>query len=135
MSLPLTRPVAIVADDEETGRILLADAAVAAGFQQREFDNGRDALEAALKPEVAIVLLDVEMPGMNGFAVCQLIRAARRTSLPIVMVTGREDQAGINRAFDAGATDVVLTRADMHSEEDLHRTWRLAGELARQYAR
>lgn len=102
-----SQPLAVVADDEETGRILLAQAAIAAGFLPLEFDNGHDALEAALRPEVAIVLLDVEMPGMNGFEVCQAIRAARRTSLPVVMVTGRDDKAGINRAFDAGATDFI----------------------------
>jgi diguanylate cyclase (GGDEF)-like protein len=101
------RPLAIVADDEDTGRLLLGEAASAAGFQSLVFDNGADAMEAALSHDVAIVLLDVEMPGMGGFEVCRRIRSARRTSLPIVMVTGRDDKAAINRAFEAGATDFV----------------------------
>jgi diguanylate cyclase (GGDEF)-like protein len=71
------------------------------------FDNGVDALEAALAHEVEIVLLDVEMPGMDGFDVCRRIRAVKRMSLPVVMVTGRDDKTAINRAFDAGATDFV----------------------------
>jgi diguanylate cyclase (GGDEF)-like protein len=101
------RPIALVADDEDTGRLLLAETAQAAGFQPLVFDNGLDALQAALTQEVAIVLLDVEMPGMGGFEVCRRIRAAKRTSLPIVMVTGRDDKTAVNHAFEAGATDFV----------------------------
>jgi diguanylate cyclase (GGDEF)-like protein len=107
MNTPLPKPLAVVADDEETGRLLLAEAAIVAGFQPLEFDNGADALEAALAHEVAIVLLDVEMPGMGGFDVCRRIRATKRMSLPIVIVTGRDDKTAINRAFEAGATDFI----------------------------
>jgi len=107
MRTPSPKPLAVVADDEDTGRLLLAEAAIVAGFQPLVFDNGVDALEAALGHEVEIVLLDVEMPGMDGFDVCRRIRAAKRMSLPIVMVTGRDDKTAINRAFDAGATDFV----------------------------
>jgi diguanylate cyclase (GGDEF)-like protein len=101
------KPLALVADDEDTGRLLLSEAASAAGFQPLVFDNGADALEAALAHDVAIVLLDVEMPGMGGFDVCKRVRAAKRMSLPIVMVTGRDDKAAINLAYEAGATDFV----------------------------
>jgi len=107
MKAETPRPIALVADDEDTGRLLLAEAAQAAGFQPLVFDNGLDALQAALTQEVAIVLLDVEMPGMGGFEVCRRIRAAKRMSLPIVMVTGRDDKAAVNHAFEAGATDFV----------------------------
>jgi DNA-binding response OmpR family regulator len=97
----------LVADDEDTGRLLLAEAAAAAGFDPLVFDNGADALRAALAHDIAIALLDVEMPGMNGFDVCQSIRSAKPMSLPIVIVTGRDDKTAINRAFDAGATDFI----------------------------
>jgi diguanylate cyclase len=54
------------------------------------------------------VLLDVDMPGMDGYAVCRRLRAeARFASVPIVMVTGHEDAAAITRAFEAGATDFI----------------------------
>jgi len=57
---------------------------------------------------VAIVLLDVDMPGMDGYSVCRRLRAERRyATVPIVMVTGHEDSEAISRAFDAGATDFV----------------------------
>jgi diguanylate cyclase (GGDEF)-like protein len=101
-------PIAIIAEDEELGRILLAESAAAAGLIPMIFDNGTAALEAALTQDVAIVLLDVEMPGLDGYAVCRRIRQATRlASMPVVMVTGRDDTAAINDAFDAGATDFI----------------------------
>ncbi len=101
------RPIAIVADDEDLGRLLLAESAIAAGLEPLVFDNGDAALEAALANDAAIVLLDVEMPGLDGFAVCERIRSAKRSSLPIVMVTGLDDKTAVNRAFEAGATDFI----------------------------
>jgi len=101
-------PVAIIADDEDLGRLLLAETATASGLTPMSFDNGLAALEAALSRDIAIVLLDVDMPGMDGYTVCRRLRAeARFASVPIVMVTGHEDSAAISRAFDAGATDFI----------------------------
>jgi diguanylate cyclase len=100
--------VAIIADDEDLGRVLLAETATESGLTPLSFDNGAAALEAALSRDVAIVLLDVDMPGMDGYAVCRRLRAeARFATVPIVMVTGHEDSTAISRAFDAGATDFI----------------------------
>ncbi len=107
MSGRSAQPVAIIADDESIGRLLLVESAAAAGLKPLSFDNGNDALQAALSLDVAMVLLDVEMPGLNGFEVCRELRAMKRASLPIVMVTGLDDRDAVNRAFEAGATDFV----------------------------
>src|ERR1700738_741242 len=105
---PQEGPLAIIADDEELGRLLLAESAAATGLKVLAFDNGPAALEAALLQEVAVVLLDVDMPGMDGYSVCRRLRAEPRLStVPIVMVTGHEDAAAINLAFEAGATDFI----------------------------
>ncbi|MGH8140033.1 MAG: putative bifunctional diguanylate cyclase/phosphodiesterase [Steroidobacteraceae bacterium] len=101
-------PVAIIADDEDLGRLLLAESAAQCGLVPLAYDNGAAALEAALSRNIAIVLLDVEMPGMDGYAVCRRLRAeARLACVPIVMVTGHEDSAAISLAFEAGATDFI----------------------------
>jgi len=101
-------PVAIIADDEDLGRLLLVESAAECGLDARGFDNGTAALEAALGREIAIVLLDVDMPGMDGFAVCRRLRAEPRlATVPIVMVTGHEDSEAIRLAFEAGATDFI----------------------------
>ena len=100
--------VAIVADDEDLGRLLLSEAVAEIGLTVSVHDNGSTALEAALKQNLAIVLLDVDMPGMDGYAVCRRLRAEPRlANVPIVMVTGHEDSAAIDLAFEAGATDFI----------------------------
>jgi diguanylate cyclase (GGDEF)-like protein len=100
--------VAIIADDEDLGRILLAEAVSACGLHALSYESGDQALQAALVREVAIVLLDVDMPGMDGYAVCRRLRADHRfDSVPIVMVTGHDDASAISRAFEAGATDFI----------------------------
>jgi diguanylate cyclase len=101
-------PVAIVADDDEIGRILLVESATAVGLSCQAYDNGSEALHAASNTNVAIALLDVSMPGLNGLEVCRRLRANPRfDSVPIVIVTGHDDSDAIQAAFDAGATDFV----------------------------
>ena len=100
--------VAIIADDEDLGRILLAESVTAAGLECLSFADGGGALEAALANEAAIVLLDVDMPVLDGNEVCRRLRAEPRfSSVPIVIVTGHQDSEAIRRAFEAGATDFI----------------------------
>lgn len=109
------RPVAIIADDQDTGRLLLAECAEQIGLAPLVYGNGAEALEAALAHGAAIVLLGIEMQGLDGYTVCQRLRADPRfTSTPILMVAAQEDSAAVSLAFDAGATDFVskpLSRA------------------------
>ena len=102
------KPVILVADDDEMQRFLMSESLEAEGFQVELVANGIDAVEQAeaLRPDV--VLLDVVMPGMDGYAVCAALRAlAFGEQLPIVMVTGQDDIDSIARAYDAGATDFI----------------------------
>lgn len=102
------KPVILVADDDEMQRFLLAEALEAEGFHVELVADGLAALECAetLKPDV--VLLDVVMPGMDGYAACSALRALPfGDGLPIVMVTGQDDLGSIARSYDAGATDFI----------------------------
>jgi diguanylate cyclase (GGDEF)-like protein len=54
-----------------------------------------------------MVMLDVEMPGMDGYQVCSYLREKIGDELPIMMVTGMDDMQSINHAFEAGATDFI----------------------------
>jgi diguanylate cyclase (GGDEF)-like protein len=106
----VTQPtaVAIIADDEDLGRLLLAESVAEVGLQPLVFADGLPALDAALNSNPMIVLLDVDMPGMNGYEVCRRLRAEPRyVNVPIVMVTGHEDAVAIALAFEAGATDFI----------------------------
>ena len=99
---------AIVADDEDLGRLLLSEAVAQFGLHVSAHADGAAALEAALGAEPAIVLLDVDMPGLDGYVVCRRLRSEPRFAhVPIVMVTGHEDPVAIDLAFAAGATDFI----------------------------
>ncbi|MGI9484508.1 MAG: putative bifunctional diguanylate cyclase/phosphodiesterase [Geminicoccaceae bacterium] len=103
------KPVILVADDDEMQRFLLGEALEAEGFQVEVVADGLAAVERAeiLKPDV--VLLDVVMPGMDGYAACSALRMLPfGDGLPIVMVTGQDDLDSIARAYDAGATDFIV---------------------------
>ena len=105
---PQTAAVAIVADDEDLGRLLLSEALTQFGLTVSAHADGSAALEAALGQNLAIVLLDVDMPGTDGYTVCRRLRAEPRfANVPIVMVTGHEDSAAIDLAFESGATDFI----------------------------
>jgi DNA-binding response OmpR family regulator len=105
---------------EDAVRILFVDddpimrefAAVHLATDKAELDaaeDGLDALKAVSQADYDLILLDLEMPRMDGFEVLAALRADERTKhLPIVVVTGREDVAAIDRAFQAGATSFLV---------------------------
>ncbi|HKE92353.1 MAG TPA: EAL domain-containing protein [Gemmatimonadales bacterium] len=101
-------PLVLVVDDESTSRVILGGLLRADGFDVQEASDGATALQrvVALRPD--LVLLDVVMPGMDGFEVCASIRAKPEVALtPVVMVTALDDQHALARAFEVGATDFI----------------------------
>ena len=71
--------------------------------------DGLEALQAVARSRPDIVLLDLEMPRMDGFEVLSRLRADPATQhLPVIVVTGREDVDAIDRAFQAGATSFLV---------------------------
>ncbi|MGB7648891.1 MAG: EAL domain-containing protein [Pseudomonas fluorescens] len=97
----------LVADDELTARLLMRAALEKAGFEVCLAEDGADALRRFHAQPCDLVMLDVEMPGLNGFQVCTQLRRDIGDELPIVMVTGMDDLESVERAFDAGATDFI----------------------------
>lgn len=77
--------------------------------------TGRDALSQAAVTPPDLVLLDVLMPGLDGYAVCRQMRAdTRLADVPILMLTGLDDRDARLKAFDAGADDFVCKPYDRH---------------------
>lgn len=114
----LTQSVLIV-DDEPMARTLLRLMLVRAGFNVSEAEDGFDALDKVRKNRPDVILLDVMMPGMDGFSVCERLRNdAETAALPIIMLSAKTDLASINRGLRVGAT-VYLTKPI--SPEDLTR--------------
>lgn len=99
-------PLILVVDDSATMRLITCDALMKAGFDVIQAENGEAALSILSTSKPNAVLLDVEMPGLNGFQVCAEIRKLPDWRyLPIMIVTGLEDYESINLAYQAGATD------------------------------
>jgi diguanylate cyclase (GGDEF)-like protein/PAS domain S-box-containing protein len=101
-------PVVLVADDDFTIRLLALEALEQAGFDVEEAEDGKQALDIFYRVRPDIVLLDVKMPGMNGFEVCAALRKRPEgRNVPILMITGVDDVDSIQRAYDEGATDFM----------------------------
>lgn len=103
-----TPPVALVVDDDRAVCLLARTLLEDTGFTVEQASDGIEALEAFERLKPSIVLLDVIMPNMDGFTVCEKIRgAASGEHVPILMMTGLDDIESINRGYQAGATDFI----------------------------
>tara|TARA_R110000751_G_scaffold4388_1_gene21573 strand:+ start:106266 stop:108035 length:1770 start_codon:yes stop_codon:yes gene_type:complete len=98
----------LVCDDDPTYLMLMRDTLEAEGFIVIDAADGEAALSKYFLYQPAIVLLDVQMPHLNGFEVCQQLRAhPSGKDLPILMVTGADDFSSIEKAYAVGATDFL----------------------------
>jgi diguanylate cyclase len=96
----------IVVDDDPGARLLIGTALELAGFRVVTAADGTTALQQLREHSVDCVVLDVVMPGMNGFEVCAALRGMPECRhVPILMQTSLDDMESVNRAYNAGATD------------------------------
>jgi DNA-binding response OmpR family regulator len=94
----------LVVDDEPMARTLLRLMLVRAGFEVSEAEDGYDALEKIEAEIPDLIILDVMMPGMDGFSVCRAVRESTRTAaLPVIMLSAKTDLESVNRGLRAGA--------------------------------
>lgn len=100
----------LVVDDTPRNVKLLADLLAASGYAVSTAGSGAEALAQVERERIDLVLLDVVMPGMNGYDVCRAIRARPATAmLPVVLITALEASEERIKGLDAGADD-FLTR-------------------------
>jgi len=101
-------PFVLVVDDDRTQRMLARAALEQSGFRVIEAENGEQAVEKASGSSPDLILLDVEMPKLDGFAACSRIRRLDgMADTPVIMLTGREDDESVQAAYDSGATDFI----------------------------
>ncbi len=113
MTIPRPR-VALVVDDDARSRELLQQLLVLGGYEVRAVGGGHAAL-ALLADEVPdVAVIDLRMPGMDGLQLCRKIRDLARPGrdLPVVVLTGMDDEAARQAAIDAGADDVLVKPVD-----------------------
>ena len=124
----------LIVDDDAGSRLLMRRALERGGFVISEAADGMAAVAAVEAGECNAVLMDVEMPAMNGYEACKAIRSRPGGAhLPIMMVTGRDDVASINQSYQAGATDFLAKPINWnllgHRVQYLVRGGRLVQEL------
>ncbi len=103
------RGTVLVADDDPVMRLLMLEMLAQVGMEGIEAGDGLEAVELARVRMPDLILLDVDMPRMDGFTACRTIRAAEKDGacVPIVMVTGSDDVEAVTQAYEVGATDFV----------------------------
>ncbi len=103
----------LVVDDEERNRRLLAAMLEAEGYSVAEAADGAQALELARQNPPDLVLLDIMMPGMDGYEVARGLKADAATkAIPVVMVTALDDRESRLRGLEAGAEEFVTKPVD-----------------------
>ena len=98
----------LIVDDDATMCLLMKEALVNDAYHVTDVNDGLTALNQIKTQQPDLVLLDVTMPGMNGFDVCTEIRQLYGDSaISIVMVTALEDASSIEKSYTLGATDFI----------------------------
>ena len=92
-------------DDEEPLRMLLQRILEEAGYAVLTSANGREALEKLSVARISLVLLDIRMPGLDGFQTLELIR--EKYELPVIMLTGMRELTSLSDALALGADDYI----------------------------
>jgi len=94
-----------IADDETTIRLAIKAFLENAGYTVEDFETGDLLLEAFANNPADLVVLDVMMPGSNGFVVCKELR--KKSSVPIIMLTARDSDLDYATGLDLGSDDYL----------------------------
>ncbi|MHC4939327.1 MAG: response regulator transcription factor [Planctomycetota bacterium] len=97
----------LVIEDDPAIRRGVVDALSAGGFRTLEAADGVEGLRVALSAEYDLLLLDIMLPGMDGFTLLEKLRKSHR-AIPVIMLTARGDEADRVRGLKTGADDYVV---------------------------
>ncbi len=100
--------LALLVDDSKTTRMILGDMLRQLGFEVAEAANGREGIERLKRLKAHLVLIDWNMPDLNGLEFVRAVRADQSyAGLHLLMVTSEEDQGQIATALKAGADEYI----------------------------
>lgn len=110
-----TTSTILIVDDEASNRETLVSILEPDGYQLALAENGHEAIEQARDIQPDVILLDVMMPGMDGFEVCQSIRREYRLAeVPILFITALDDRQSLLNGLEAGADDFITKPFNRH---------------------
>jgi len=103
-NLTMKRKILVV-DDTKNVQLLLTDFLTSQDFDVLTASDGREALEVVHASDPDLILLDIMMPNMDGYQFITHLR--RESSIPVIMITARQQEADIIHGFDLGADDYI----------------------------
>ena len=104
----MTKPNLLIIDDNPTARETLSGLLSGSGYEIDTAIDGPDGLDAASRTHPDVILLDVMMPGMDGFEVCRIMRQDQSLAeVPIIMVTALDDRDSKLQGLESGADDFI----------------------------
>ena len=99
----------LIVDDEEKVRRLIETTLSIGDFQIFQAKNGEEALKIAQEEKPALILLDIMMPGMDGFEVCKRLKSNSETkSSCVIMLTAKGQKQDIEKGYAVGADDYFV---------------------------
>lgn len=102
------RPKILIVDDHSASRMTAVALLAMEGYEILEADSGPAALERVMKSQPDLLLLDVMMPGMDGFEVCRQLKQDEQTRLiPVIFITALNDRQARIRGIEVGADDFL----------------------------
>ncbi len=101
------RPVVVLADDDPSIRLMVRHVLESEDYEIIEAADGLEAIRAVEKHNPALILLDAVMPGLDGFTTCQQIKDKGFKDIPVIMITGLDDDLSVERAYEVGAIDFI----------------------------
>lgn len=108
MERSTTRFKLLIVDDIPENIKVLGNSLQRDGYVISFATNGEQALDMAMKNELDLILLDIMMPGMDGYEVCRQLKDEERTRhIPIIFITAKTEKVDIVRGFETGAVDYV----------------------------
>lgn len=100
----MTRKILVV-DDTRNVQVMISDFLSGQDFEVLTASDGREALDAVRQADPDLILLDIMMPTMDGYQFISQLR--RESSIPVIMITARQQEADIIHGFDLGADDYI----------------------------
>lgn len=101
-------PQIMVIDDSPDILNVLTDILDYHGYRVIPFSNGKKALNSISSNMPDLILLDIEMPSMNGYEICSLLKSDKKTSkIPVIFISGRDDTNDKIKGFQAGGVDYI----------------------------
>jgi adenylate cyclase len=111
----VTKGVVLLIDDHKLIRTILSRPLLADGYAILEAENGEEGLKLAVECNPDVIILDIMMPGVDGFEVCRRLKSQSATKdIPVLVVTALSAHEKLLEGIEAGASDFLTKPVDLH---------------------